>query len=605
MSAPDLEPPGPGRTNGAPLGRWSFICIAAALAVVIGLGIREVRKTRQTGDCKNHFKQIALALHEYHEQYGSFPPAYVAGANGQRWHSWRVLLLPFLGHEELYRQYKLDEPWSSSHNRLLATKIPEAYSCVAAGGTERGITPYLAIVGRATAWPEQSCAKMDDFRDGTSNTIQLVECATSDILWTEPRDLTHQEAMKFDQPGSGRMPSSPHNTRDGFFVLMGDGTVRWINTRISRDLFRSLLSLNGGAPLAGVDWPADAIPDAGELPPTRPASDYPGTDVWPHPSAAIVAGRNYVYCGTLAIAWQAACDKCGGRPLQLEGEPPLAQALNQHVFLRSNLSDDSYVAAAGPGDKAFRQQVESEVTRKFPGSTPRLIDPDNQDHVLQLYAYLLKSLPFQVAFDAIDKPLEFHSQGRRHAVASFGTLNLSDDWRAEQIRSQVKILDYVSDDDFVLSLKPAPARDEIVVAKVAPGATLEATIATVRNRIAKPDPRHKDPHILATESLAIPKLKLSVEREYSEIVDLTIFGTDLFISGAWQIIKFQIDETGAVIESEAAIVADNGHTPRFPAGQRKFIFDRPFLIYLIERDADQPYFAAWIENTEFMEPAGG
>ncbi len=56
------------------------------------------------------------------------------------------------------------------------------------------------------------------------------------------------------------------------------------------------------------------------------------------------------------------------------------------------------------------------------------------------------------------------------------------------------------------------------------------------------------------------------------------------------------------MESEAVIVGDNGHTPQIPAGKRKFVFDRPFLICLTEREADQPYFAAWIENAELMEP---
>jgi hypothetical protein len=87
-----------------------------------------------------------------------------------------------------------------------------------------------------------------------------------------------------------------------------------------------------------------------------------------------------------------------------------------------------------------------------------------------------------------------------------------------------------------------------------------------------------------------------------EFVDAIIIG-DLYISVAEQIIKFRIDETGAVFESEAVIMADNGHIPSTPAGKRKFVFDRPFLVYLIERGADQPYFAAWIENEEFMEPA--
>src|SRR5271168_5107175 len=47
-------------------------------------------------ECKNHLKQLALAMHNYHDQYGSFPPAYIADKNGRPMHSWRVLLLPFL-----------------------------------------------------------------------------------------------------------------------------------------------------------------------------------------------------------------------------------------------------------------------------------------------------------------------------------------------------------------------------------------------------------------------------------------------------------------------------------------------------------------------------
>jgi hypothetical protein len=285
--------------------------------------------------------------------------------------------------------------------------------------------------------------------------------------------------------------------------------------------------------------------------------------------------------------------------LRLAGDPALAQGLNEFEFKRSNLSDDSCVVGAGPGVAAFREQVEAEVKRKFPKSIPRFIDPDGQDHELQLYAYLQKSLAFQVAFESIDKSLDYRGAGKKQSVASFGILKLSDDWRADQVRSQVAILDYVSDDDFILSLKPS--RDLIILAKVPPEATLQATIAAVTNRVASPDPRHTDKHLLATESLAVPKMTLSIEREYSEIIGPDIIGTDLFVSGAKQIIKFRLDETGAVLESEAAIVGDNGHTPHFPAGKRTFLFNRPFLIYLIEGDADQPYFAAWIENIELME----
>ncbi len=100
----------------------------------------------------------------------------------------------------------------------------------------------------------------------------------------------------------------------------------------------------------------------------------------------------------------------------------------------------------------------------------------------------------------------------------------------------------------------------------------------------------------------IPRLIASVERQYSEIVGRNINGSELFVSEAVQSIRFRLDETGVVLESEAVLIGDDfGGSP---PGQRKFIFDRPFLIYLIECDADQPYFAAWIANSELMEPTG-
>jgi len=584
-------------------GRIFLTAICAFVMGLTWLAFLDHLQSRRRAVSKANLQRIAAALYAYHDQYSSFPPAYVLGPDGERHHSWRVLLLPFLGQEELYRQYDFGEPWNGPRNQALTGKMPDFYASPASPLSHQGVTNYLAVVGRATAWPEQYSARIQDIHDGTSNTILLVESADSEILWLEPRDLPHREALQLLQPGNDAAKSAVFGPGTGFYVSMADAATRWIRRDISRDVLRSLLSINGGRPLAGVEWPADPVPAAVELPPSRPAEDFRVTEVLPHPAGPIVSGRNYVYCATFAIAWEEACRECGGRPLRLAGDPPLATELNRHTFDRQNLSANSYIARAGPGTEAFRKQVREEMARKFPGSRPRLLDPDRRDHVLEMYAYLLKSLPFSVAFDALPKPLWFRAADHETAVASFGAVDLQDDdARGEQIQSQVTILDYVSDNDFILQLAPREPRDEIVLSKVAPAATLEEAIAAVRRRIADPDPQYTDKRFLSSESLAVPKLLLCVERQYSEIIDLDILGADLFISVAAQVIKFQLNETGALLESEAVIIGDNGHTPHTPAGKRKFIFDRPFLIYLIERDADQPYFAAWIENTELMEP---
>src|SRR3990170_4393040 len=75
--------------------------IAGALIVLLGLflyalwmpAVQMVRSGPQPS-CRNQFKVIALALHNYHDEYGSFPPAYVADADGKPLHSWRVRSCP-------------------------------------------------------------------------------------------------------------------------------------------------------------------------------------------------------------------------------------------------------------------------------------------------------------------------------------------------------------------------------------------------------------------------------------------------------------------------------------------------------------------------------
>src|SRR5690606_33504900 len=92
----------------------------------------------------NNLKQMGLAMHNYHDSKGQFP----AGDQGGL--SWRVHLLPLLGHEELYRQFKLDEPWDSAHNKPLIEKRPDVYWHPAVTDLPPGMTVYVAPVGPGT-----------------------------------------------------------------------------------------------------------------------------------------------------------------------------------------------------------------------------------------------------------------------------------------------------------------------------------------------------------------------------------------------------------------------------------------------------------------------
>ncbi|HEV3298967.1 MAG TPA: DUF1559 domain-containing protein [Planctomycetaceae bacterium] len=198
-------------------------------------------------DCKNHLKQIALAMHNYHDQYGSFPPAYIADKNGRPMHSWRVLLLPFLEFGPLYDQYRFDEPWNGPHNRELAALPIQLFHCAADAGRKTD-TSYLVVVGPKTIFPSAASMAIKDIPDGTSNTILLVEAGDSGINWLEPRDMSYEEALRGINPKTGWGISSHHE--GGAQVAFADGSSPLLSDDTPIEKLRLFLERNDGQPVS-------------------------------------------------------------------------------------------------------------------------------------------------------------------------------------------------------------------------------------------------------------------------------------------------------------------------------------------------------------------
>lgn len=185
-------------------------------------------------------RQIGLAVIQYAVHYGTFPPAYVADENGRPLHSWRVLILPFLGEDDLYRQYRFDEPWNGPRNSRLLKQIPECYrhpdSTAAAG-----VTSFLAPVGQHTILSPNVAVGFADIPDGVTSTILLGEAESAGVLWLEPRDIdADRPHVPVNQPDGfqGRYP-------DAFLAMFADGHGAWIRSDIGPTL-RGLLTRDGG-----------------------------------------------------------------------------------------------------------------------------------------------------------------------------------------------------------------------------------------------------------------------------------------------------------------------------------------------------------------------
>ncbi len=94
-----------------------------------------------------------MAVANYHETFGCFPPAYVVDRQGKPMHSWRVLILPFMEQKELYDAYDFAEPWDGPNNRKLASRIGSIYLRSGLDSGQAQTTSFVAVVGPQTAWP--------------------------------------------------------------------------------------------------------------------------------------------------------------------------------------------------------------------------------------------------------------------------------------------------------------------------------------------------------------------------------------------------------------------------------------------------------------------
>ena len=194
--------------------------------------------------CCNNLKQIALALQNYHQVYGCFPPAHVDSPDGKPMHSWRVLLLPFLDFDDLYKQYDFAEPWDGPRNSRLLNGGPELFHCPSANNQEPSATNYVAIVGDATLWPGNRSVRFEDIKDGMSNTIMLMEIANSDINWMDPRDITFEKTVAGANVAGERQIDGNH--KNGANVEFADGSVMFLSDKTSPETLKALLTIAGG-----------------------------------------------------------------------------------------------------------------------------------------------------------------------------------------------------------------------------------------------------------------------------------------------------------------------------------------------------------------------
>lgn len=198
-------------------------------------------------------ERLGRALVRYVREHGHYPEPAIYDNDDQPLLSWRVRLLPYLGHEALYARFNLQAAWDHPDNRKLLAEIPLVYRSDSRAD-ER--TNLLAAAWNRGAFARAPARRPAQFADGVGATVAIVEAdEAAAVPWTKPADFSVQPGESLD----GLMTLRG----DGAFALLANGRPTRLSPTLNPVDWSLLTSVAKKEPglLARVALPATAEPD--------------------------------------------------------------------------------------------------------------------------------------------------------------------------------------------------------------------------------------------------------------------------------------------------------------------------------------------------------
>jgi len=211
-------------------------------AMVAGFLMPSVEASREAAlrtQSMSNLRVLAIGMNMYYDRFKHFPPAAIRDKDGKPLLSWRVGILPFIEQNSLYKEFHLDEPWDSEHNKALIAKMPAVFRDPHedAGSTN---SSYFIPTGKGMFGGKEEGLNIRNISDGAQNTIMLVE-AKQDIPWTKPDDI------EIDSDASKPLPEfGGYLTTNNFLAAFVDGHVEVISKDIDTGTLHAMFTIAGG-----------------------------------------------------------------------------------------------------------------------------------------------------------------------------------------------------------------------------------------------------------------------------------------------------------------------------------------------------------------------
>ena len=300
-----------------------------------------------------------------------------------------------------------------------------------------------------------------------------------------------------------------------------------------------------------------------------------------------------VWCGTFQLAWNDFINKVVFNRVRFrEGTPVSVAELNMQTFNVNNVSEKAYYKYTGKVRKNTKKQIAKAIKRKFKETSDILdkLDLTARGDMYLIYAMLKKDFEFVHAFDKLGKDIF-----AQDSVAEYFGIGENSD---RDLAEGVNILFYTGYDDFAVRLLTSN-EDEVYLYK---NSTNKPFNFIYSDMIKKQKSYNGPRDFKKVDELKVPNIVLSEEKSYEELTNKRVMGTNLVINQAIQSIKFNMDNKGVKLKSEAGITAVvTSIQPEEEYVPRLFHFNDTFVIFIKEKGSSRPYFALRVNDiTKFQ-----
>ena len=306
------------------------------------------------------------------------------------------------------------------------------------------------------------------------------------------------------------------------------------------------------------------------------------------------AAQDRVWVGTFQLVWNDFMDKIVYNPIRFrEGTPNSVMELNQQSFTINDISNNSYYKYTGKIKKNTKRQISKGLRRTLKESSDIInkldLEPRNDKYII--YAMLKKDFEFINAFDKLgnsafnDVPAEY-----------FG---INNDSNKQLLGRGVQVLFYNDPSDYAVKLLTTGS-DEVILYK---NSTNKAFNLLYTDLCIKQKKFKGEQTFKKVDELKIPNINFFEEKIFDEMINKRIMGTNIVISQAIESIKFNMNNKGVKIKSEAGLTAEvTSLLPPEELVPRLFYFDDTFVIFIKENKKNKPYFALRIDDiTKFQK----